>query len=1359
MEEFLTLHGSAALSEFRARALAASIKARDVKARWVHYVHLSAVIQEGQRVILEQLLEYGEASPEAGGGEGSMVQFFVAPRVGTISPWSSKATSIAHVCGLEGVVRRVERGIQITCFFDGGSAGSADELDLDLLHDRMTQSISRDLPDLQQMFSERAPKRLETIAIHEGHSPIEALQEANSRLGLALDTSEIEYLANAYGFEGPIRRPPTDVELFMFAQVNSEHCRHKQFNASWTIDGERKSNTLFGMIRNTHKKSPDHTISAYSDNAAVLEGGAASFWAPSPTTGEWTQTKETVHFVAKVETHNHPTAVSPYPGAATGSGGEIRDEGAVGRGSRPKTGLTGFCVSDLLIPGHKQPWELDVGKPNHIASSLNIMLEAPIGSASFNNEFGRPSTTGYFRTLLMKVETADGDSEIRGYHKPIMIAGGVGTVRPQHAIKDAAIVGVGSYLIVIGGPAMLIGLGGGAASSITSGEGSVDLDFASVQRGNAEVQRRAQEVINACVAMGASNPIRFIHDVGAGGLSNALPELAHDSDLGATFELREIDNADNGMSPMQIWCCEAQERYVMAVGEDGIETFKSIARRERCGFSVVGRATGDVDGDKKLVLVDRDHPYDANPIDIPMSVLFGKPPKMSRTVDSRKLKLPVFDSSLKFYLPDTPDKDLLDEAANRVLALPSVGSKSFLITIGDRTVGGLTARDQMVGPWQVPVADVSVTASSLLPGMKTGEAMAMGEKPTLALISPASSARMAVAEALMNIAAADLFDQLSRVKLSANWMAASSHPGEGAALYEAVEAIGMQLCPALGISIPVGKDSMSMKMKWKDSSSASKEVTAPLSLVISAFAPVSNIKKTWTPALRRPEDVGETSIFLVDLSMGQHSLGGSALAQVFGQVGDQAPDIRSVQLFKDFFDAIQQLQEAGIVLAYHDRSDGGLFTTLAEMMFAGRCGLEIMLDFICPSSKPSSVIPTLFNEELGAVFQVRKEHENLFRSCFATCGPPPRLIQKIGRVSSQPKQDLAIYHGMTLVYRRTRSSLQQRWSYTSHQLQRLRDNPECADSEYTAILDDANPGLSYNLSYPPKDHLTPSILSLSSRLFANKPRVAILREQGVNGASEMAFAFSIAGFSAIDVHMTDLLSGRVSLSSFTGLAACGGFSYGDVLGAGQGWAKSVLLHPATRADFVSFFNRPDTFALGVCNGCQFLSRLKSLIPGAESWPSFEANESEQYEARVSMVEVLDNPAHPSVFLHGMAGSKLPIAVAHGEGRATFSPPSSPNSLLDSKLVSFRFVDNHLNPAESYPFNPNGSPLGITGVRTPEGRVLAMMPHPERTIMDGVASWYPRGKEGEGMGGDKKAEGWGEFGPWGRMFFSARRWVG
>jgi len=1357
-DAFLALPGSVAFSRSRGRAVAASIGAREIRTQWVHYVHASQPLDERQQNTLDQLLRYGDITdiPETfSAEEGPFDVFYVFPRTGTISPWSSQATAIAHVCGLRNTVNRIERGMKISCL----RADSAEYKPgyQDVLHDRMTQIISQNEPDLQQMFSEQARQPLQTIQLHgSDKSPKEVLQEANKRLGLALEDSEIDYLAEAYGPNGAIARDPTDVELFMFAQVNSEHCRHKQFNAAWVIDGQQMPNSLFAMIRNTHKKHPDHTVSAYSDNAAVLEGADAAWWAPDSFTGEWNHTKELVHFLAKVETHNHPTAVSPYPGAATGSGGEIRDEGSVGRGSKPKAGLAGYCVSDLLIPGLKQPWEFDVGKPNHIASALDIMLEAPIGSAAYNNEFGRPCTAGYFRTLLTELDIGNGEKELRGYHKPIMLAGGVGTVRPQHAIKKPDAVKPGAFLVVLGGPTMLIGLGGGAASSITSGEGSAELDFASVQRGNAEVQRRAQEVINACVAMGQNNPIKFIHDVGAGGLSNALPELIDDSGLGATFELREIDNADKSMSPMQIWCCEAQERYVMAIGEDSMNKFTAIAQRERCGFSVVGRGGGTSEEEQRLVLLDRDSPEYPKPIDLPLSVLFGKPPKMTRVVDSRKLKLPAIDASLTTYLPSLAANsgELLGEAANRVLSLPAVGSKSFLITIGDRTVGGLTARDQMVGRWQTPVSDVSVTATSLLPGMKTGEAMAMGERPNLALISGGASARMAVAESLMNIAASDLVNRLSQVKLSANWMSASSHPGEGAAIYEAVEAIGMDLCPKLGISIPVGKDSMSMKMKWKDEASKeAKEVTAPMSLVISAFAPVGDITKTWTPALQRVEDVGESVLMFVDLSFGRKTLGGSALAQVFNQVGDECPDVRNVDIFRDFFDATQTMQEAGIILAYHDRSDGGLFTTLAEMMFAGRCGVEVMLDNICPTTDTRSVVETLFTEELGAVFQVRKKHEMQFRSCFATCGPPGGLIHKIGRVSEKSKQNLAIYKGATLIYRNSRANLQQTWATTSYHMQKIRDNAACADQEFANILDDVDPGLSWNPTFDPKDRAMPVLTSLSQwSPFSSKPRVAILREQGVNSQAEMAFAFNVAGFSAVDVHMTDIISGRVSLSTFAGLAACGGFSYGDVLGAGQGWAKSVLLHDNTRKEFQSFFERPDTFALGVCNGCQFLSRLKELIPGAANWPSFERNASEQYEGRVAMVRVSDpDPSNPSVFFHGMNGSALPIAVAHGEGRASFAPSSSATaeSFVRDGLAPVQFVDNAtLKPTMKYPFNPNGSPEGIAGVRTPNGRVLAIMPHPERTVMNGIASYLP-----------DEAKEWGDIGPWGRVFFSARRWVG
>lgn len=1362
---YLILPGSLAFSDFRLKRLAQAIGANEVRAIWVHYVNPLKELDGGELKTLEQILHYGEypnlqdrlsqtlLDAIHRGGEprdNGTVLFHICPRPGTISPWSSLATMIARTCTLENAVKRIERGMVLAATFD--ERLDADSIpNADALHDRMTQTISRNAPDLDLIFGEHEPAQATTISFDEYSSPHAALEHANEELGLAMDKSEIEYLVEAYTQE--LKRGPVDVELFMFAQVNSEHCRHKQFNADFTVDGMRKGYSLFGMIRNTHQRHPQHVVSAYSDNAAVLNGEEASFWSPDPITGEWHGTKETVHILCKVETHNHPTAVSPFPGAATGSGGEIRDEGAVGRGSKPKAGLAGFTVSDLLIPGFDRPWELrDVGKPPHIASSLDIMLEAPIGSATFNNEFGRPCTTGYFRTLLVRVFTNEKETEIRGYHKPIMIAGGVGNVRPQHALKDPDIVPPGSHLLVIGGPAMLIGLGGGAASSVQSGEGKVDLDFASVQRGNPEVQRRAQEVIDTCRAMGDKNPILFIHDVGAGGLSNALPELVHDSGLGAIFELREVDNTDRGMSPLQIWCNEAQERYVLAVGPEDLELFKRICNRERCGYSVVGTATRE----QRLILKDRDSQSTPTPIDLPMPVLFGKPPKMSRIVTSRKLRLPAFDSSLSMYLPEVPNDGLLQEAVDRVLTLPSVGSKSFLITIGDRTVGGLTVRDQMAGKWQVPVADVSVTATSLVTGVRTGEAMAMGEKPTLALISPAASARMAVAESLMNLAAASTFDRLSRVRLSANWMSASSHPGEGAALYEAVEAIGMDLCPRLGISIPVGKDSMSMKMKWKDQDTkAAKEVTAPMSLVITAFAPVDRTNRTWTPALERLEDVGETILMFVDLAMGKKNMGGSAIAQTFGQVGDEAPDVWDVDVIKDYYDAIEQLHESGIVLAYHDRSDGGLFTSLVEMMFAGRCGLEIMLDAVSRSGDTKDIMEALFNEELGAVFQVRKKDEVNFNRCFATCGPPPGMVRKIGRVPEASKQELSIALGSKIIYRESRKVLQQRWAATSHQLQRLRDNPACADSEYESILDDNDPGLSYNLTYKPKETILPLKATISSA-FTSKPRVAILREEGVNGQAEMAFAFHMAGFSAIDVHMTDIISERVSLAGFVGLAACGGFSYGDVLGAGQGWAKSVLLHPNTRKEFEAFFERPDTFTLGVCNGCQFLSKLKELIPGAGMWPSFERNESEQYEARVCMVEVVDpkGPSYtPSIFLHEMHGSTLPIVVAHGEGRVQFPPAStsssSPATLLNEGLVSLRYVDNYGRPTQKYPFNPNGSPAGITGVRSKDGRVLALMPHPERTILREVASWIPR----------DKMEEWGEVGPWGRMFRSARRWVG
>ncbi|KAF3914980.1 hypothetical protein ABW21_db0206336 [Orbilia brochopaga] len=1366
MSAWLPLPGSPALSSFRIAELIKAINAKlgpsapvqleSISSLRLHYIHPTnpqslAILESprsAERRTLTQLLRYGDdadlsepttqllqdsiESPEfTVNGLLDVLVLFASPRPGTISPWSSKATSIAHVCDMGGLISRIERGVAYALKFSG-DAGALDITSFgDLLHDRMTQILTKTMPLDSLSHDETVPAPAKQISLLNSSNPKQTLEDANKTYGLALDASEKEYLLSAFSPWGPCPRDPYDVELFMFAQVNSEHCRHKQFNASWTIDGTSKPNSLFGMIRNTHSKNPAHTISAYSDNAAVLQGSDATFWAPDAETNNWTLKDELVHFVAKVETHNHPTAVSPYPGAATGSGGEIRDEGAVGRGSKPKAGLAGFSVSDLLIPNYPRPWEQDVGKPYHIASPMDIMLEAPIGSAAFNNEFGRPCITGYFRTLTTRVPVSDTDSEVRGYHKPIMIAGGLGTIRPIHALKEQGAISPGAYLVVLGGPAMLIGLGGGAASSVTSGEGSIDLDFASVQRGNPEMQRRAQMVIDACTALGDRNPIRSIHDVGAGGLSNALPELVHDAGLGATFELRDIESADHSMSPLQIWCCEAQERYVLAIAEDGLDMFKNISTRERCGFRVVGRAVGGSEDEQRLVLTDRESKDHSTPIDLPMSTLFGKPPKMHKDVQTRRLQIPAFDASLKTYVP-SPPVSMLGEAIERVLTLPAVGSKQFLITIGDRSVTGLVVRDQMVGPWQTPVADVGVTATSLSTNITTGEAMAMGERPTLALVSPAASARMAVAESLTNLAAADLQGGLDRVRLSANWMAAGSHPGEGAALYEAVEAVGLDLCPKLGVSIPVGKDSMSMKMKW----GTGNEVTSPISLVVTAFCAVADIRRTWTPTLIREEN---TTLIFVDLANGQRTLGGSALAQVFGQVGNEVPDVRDVEVFKGFFKAVEALHAAGIVLAYHDRSDGGLVTALLEMAFAGRTGLDIRLDSLSTGESEADVIATLFTEELGAVFQVHDTDITQFTELCTRSGLPESSIFTVAKPKfSATPQIIDISYNKTTIFSSSRGTLQQLWSRTSYEMQRVRDNPSCAQQEYAAILDDANPGLSFQPTFTPT-----SILSSLS-----KPKVAILREQGVNGHAEMAFAFHVADFTPVDVHMTDLISGTVSLESFTGLAACGGFSYGDVLGAGAGWAKSVLLHPATRADFAAFFKRTDTFSLGVCNGCQFLSQLNALIPGAETWPTFERNESEQYEARVCMVEILDQDT-TSVFLRDMNGTKMPIVTAHGEGRAVFRRPNtSPQALLEQGLVSMRYVDNRGDATERYPENPNGSPGGITGVRSVDGRVLAMMPHPERTVLMQAHSWVT-----------EEVEKWGHLGPWVQMFRSARQWVG
>ncbi|KAF9347498.1 hypothetical protein BGX34_003100 [Mortierella sp. NVP85] len=1381
----LVLPGTQALSPFKAHALLQQIQAavpsvKSVSTRAVHFVQPKADLDHAtlaefltnsattERRILDTMFSSPSSvrveddqelislisKPHTAGAamtEERQNFFIVLPRVGTISPWSSKATNIAHMCNLDRHVQRVERGqAYLIRTKDGNHLSMTEFMAISaLVHDRMTQDVLNIIPDEKVIFKQGSPAPLKTVQLmgnDEERNPREArerLVAANKELGLALAEDEIDYLVAAFvgssklSSDSCLARNPTDVELFMFAQVNSEHCRHKIFGADWTIDGEKKPNSLFGMIKNTHQRHPEHTLSAYSDNAAVLKGPNATRFAPLASDKyAYNLFEEEVHTVVKVETHNHPTAVSPFPGAATGSGGEIRDEGATGIGSKPKAGLTGFSVSNLLIPGHVQPWETDYGKPSHVASSLDIMIEGPLGGAAFNNEFGRPGITGYFRTFLESVPGPNGNDEIRGFHKPIMIAGGLGTIRPQHVLKRK--IQPGAHLIVLGGPCMLIGLGGGAASSMTSGESSAALDFASVQRENPEMQRRCQQVIDSCTALAENNPIQSIHDVGAGGLCNALPEIVHDSNLGAKIELRNVNNDDPSMSPMEIWCNESQERYVLAIGPENIEQFKAICERERCPYALVGVATAE----EKLVLTDR--LLGTTPIDLPMSTLFGKPPKMSRTTATATPTRYAFDSSLKSYLPSlTQATELVTDAAHRVLRLPSVASKSFLITIGDRTVTGLVARDQFVGPWQVPVSDVAVTATSL--GVSVGEAMAMGERPPIALISAAASARMAVGECITNMAAANI-PSLGQIRMSANWMAAPDHQGEGARLYEAVQAIGLDLCPALGISIPVGKDSMSMKMKWKQGNEQ-MEVTAPMSLNITGFGPVANIHKTLTPEL--VTDLEGTILVLVDLAAGKERLGGSAVAQVYKQIGNEVPDVESAEVLKAFFQAIQAVREHDdLVLAYHDRSDGGLFATVVEMCFAGHVGAKLDL-----SSITQDVVAGLFNEELGAVVQVQHSQLEKLKTLFGQHGFPVEALKTIGTVNSKGDDSIVISHRGVNVLESNRVELQRIWAETSYHIQSIRDNSDCARQEFDGLLDAQDPGVSYQLTFNPAEEiLTAAELELSN---VERPKVAILREQGVNGQIEMAYAFHAAGFTAVDVHMSDIISGKVTLKDFKGIAACGGFSYGDVLGAGSGWAKSILLHEHARNEFYDFLTvRQDTFALGVCNGCQFLSQMRELIPGAENWPYFKRNQSEQFEARFSMVELEDN-SHgsststiPSIFFDNMRGSKFPIAVAHGEGRAEFVHPSDLEKLKAAGLIAASFVDNYGKKTEQYPLNPNGSPEGITAVQTPNGRVLAMMPHPERVTSREANSWYPR------------VEGpqWGENGPWLRMFKNARKWV-
>ncbi|WP_165856623.1 phosphoribosylformylglycinamidine synthase [Marinobacter sp. JSM 1782161] len=1300
----LELRGAPALSSFRSQKLLSQVQAvvpevSRIYAEFMHFVDVPEALSDDDQQVLDRLLSYGPAT-ESQAAEG--VLFLVVPRPGTISPWSTKATDIARICGLR-MIRRIERGTAFYVHADCKLKLEQREAIAALLHDRMTQRVFHEMGGAELLFHREEPRTADRIPVLSGGRP--ALVDANRILGLALADDEIDYLVDAFT---RLERDPVDVELMMFAQANSEHCRHKIFNASWDIDGEGQEKSLFAMIRNTFEMNSEGVLSAYKDNASVIRGARAGRFYPDPENGQYGYHEEDIHILMKVETHNHPTAISPDPGSATGAGGEIRDEGATGRGSKPKAGLSGFTVSNLNLPGDLQPWESEYGKPDRIASPLDIMIEGPIGGASFNNEFGRPNLAGYFRTFEQAVPSPAGD-EVRGYHKPIMIAGGMGNIREDHVEKGE--IPVGAKLIVLGGPAMLIGLGGGAASSMDSGSSHEDLDFASVQRGNPEMERRCQEVIDRCWQMADENPISFIHDVGAGGLSNAMPELVKDGGRGGRFELRDIPSDEPGMSPLEIWCNESQERYVLAVGPDELERFDAICRRERCPYAVIGEATEE----RHLNLSDAY--FDDSPVDLPMDVLFGKPPRMHRSIERASFTKAIFDSR----------KIDVNEAAQRILRLPSVGSKSFLITIGDRTITGLVARDQMVGPWQVPVADVAVTAASF--DTLSGEAMAMGERTPVAAIDAPASGRMAVGEVITNMAAASI-DQLSDIRLSANWMAAAGHPGEDENLYETVRAVGMELCPALGITIPVGKDSMSMKTVWEEDNGEQKSVTSPLSLIVSGFAPVTNVRRTLTPELRR--DAGETDLILIDLAAGQNRLGGSALAQVYSQVGAVAPDLDDPEDIKAFFAVIQGLNGDDKLLAYHDRSDGGVFTTLVEMAFAGHTGIDVKLDGLAEES--SQLARELFNEELGAIIQVRREDTPFVLQQFTGAGLGDHTAV-IGTLNDEDR--IRFTFGDEAVIESSREAYQRLWSETSYRIQSLRDNADCAKQEFDNLLAPADPGLRADLTFDLNDDIAAPYINSGAR-----PKIAVLREQGVNGQVEMAAAFDRAGFDAVDVHMSDLVSGRVTLESFRAMVACGGFSYGDVLGAGEGWAKSILFNERVRDQFEGFFARNDTLALGVCNGCQMLSSLHELIPGTEHWPRFVRNESEQFEARLVMVEVQQSP---SLFLQGMEGSRMPIAVAHGEGRVEFSRIDAASRLHEEGLVSLRYITNEGHPTERYPFNPNGSQGGITGLTSADGRVTIMMPHPERVFRTVQHSWHP--------------SDWQEDGPWLRMFRNARKTLG
>lgn len=1308
MSVVLSLCGEAALSPFRIEKLlqqAARLQLDcniQINSEYRYFVASATELDSGQQQKLLQLLRATHQNSNTLTG----TQLLVTPRLGTISPWASKATDIAHNCGLN-VIERIERGILYS--FSRELSQQEQDSWQTILHDRMTESVLTAVADATQLFHTTAAKSFTSIDILANGKT--ALQAANQQMGLALSADEIDYLVENYQ---QLQRNPTDVELMMFAQANSEHCRHKIFNAQFIVDDEAKPESLFGMIRATHQAFPEGTLVAYKDNSSIIAGASIERFYPQANQQQKYQfSTEETHILMKVETHNHPTAIAPFAGAATGSGGEIRDEGATGKGARPKAGLSGFSVSNLCIPEFIQPWEQytttrnQYGKPAHISSALDIMLDGPIGSAAFNNEFGRPNLLGYFRTFE---ELFSGT--MRGFHKPIMIAGGLGNIQAQQVFKDN--IPAGALLIQLGGPGLLIGLGGGAASSMSTGANHADLDFDSVQRGNPEIERRAQEVIDRCWQLGSENPIISIHDVGAGGLSNAFPELVNDAGRGAIFQLRRIPLEEHGLNPLQIWCNEAQERYVLAVQPENLEIFQSICQRERCPFAVVGTATDD--GQLQL----RDELFNNNPVDIPLDVLLGKPPKVTRTDSAVIEEIPPFDGS----------KLDIRESLYRVLGLPAVASKQFLITIGDRSVGGLTHRDQMIGRYQTPVADVAVTKM----GFNTlrGEAMSMGEKSPVALFSGAASGRMAVGEALTNIAATDI-GEMGKIKLSANWMAACGFAGEDARLYETVKAVS-ELCQKLQISIPVGKDSLSMQTRWHDAGEE-KRVVSPLSAVITAFAPVQNVLNTVTPEL---QNIADTTLLAIDLGQGYSRMGGSALQQVWKNLCGSAPDIGNPEIISKFFTLIQSLIQEHKILAYHDRSDGGLVVTLAEMMFAAHIGVTIdIASLIRQTNKHSqnqklqdAAVRSLFTEELGAVIQIHNDDLASIQNAFASAGIAETL-HVLGHINTTDR--LMVQHGNTVLLNENRVELQKSWSETSYQMQRLRDNPCCADSEFALLEQEQLSELFVSLSFSPAEDIALPYIHRHQQ-----PKVAILREQGVNGQLEMAAAFTRASFETYDVHMSDLLSGRVKLSDFQLLAACGGFSYGDVLGAGEGWAKSILFNEQLRQQFAEFFDRQDTLTLGVCNGCQMLSNLAEIIPGADHWPRFRRNISEQFEARLSMVTI---PASSSLILADMVGSSLPVVVSHGEGRADFAHLT--NDAIPADLsVALQYIDGQNQVTDIYPLNPNGSPAGIAGVSSTDGRVTIMMPHPERVFQTAQMSWAPRD--------------WPEMSGWYRLFANARK---